>query len=116
MWTKDEMKTHQAVDDDLRLLYLALATEGMARPDWKDVSFESLACKYYHGEWCRLRMFGGLMYRRWESADGVTVWYQLIVPLGVAACCDRTSAQIDSRQSPGISKNVGVSATTFSLV
>ena len=39
MWTRDEMKTHQAVDDDLRLLYRALATEGMARPDWKDVSF-----------------------------------------------------------------------------
>ena len=55
MWTKDEMKTHQEADDDLRILYQALATEGMARPEWKDVSFESLACKYYHGEWNRLR-------------------------------------------------------------
>ena len=58
IWTKDEMKTHQEVDDDLRILHKALAMEGSARPEWKDVSFECLACKYYHGEWSRLRMFG----------------------------------------------------------
>ena len=44
VWTKDEVKTHQAVDDDLRLFYQALAIEGIARPDCKDVSFENLAC------------------------------------------------------------------------
>ena len=80
MWTREEMKTQQSVDDDLRVLYKALASPDVKCPEWKDITFEGLGCKYYHGEWSRLRMMSGTMYRRWEGADGVMVWYQLIIP------------------------------------
>ena len=48
-WTRDEMN-----DDDLRVLYTAFASSEVKRPEWRDVTFESLGCKYYHGEWNRL--------------------------------------------------------------
>ena len=80
MWTREEMKTHQVEDDDIKVLYKALSSDTVVCPDWKDITFEGLGCKYYHGQWSRLRMIDGLLYRKWESADGVMTWYQLVVP------------------------------------
>ena len=48
--------------EDLRVLYAAQSATEAERPEWRDVTFENLGCKYYRGEWSRLRMFNGLLY------------------------------------------------------
>ena len=44
------MKTHQENDDDLRVLYAALSATEVERPEWRDVTFESLGCKNHPTE------------------------------------------------------------------
>ena len=79
IWTSEEMREHQSSDDDLRVVYAALSSEAKVCPEWKDVTFEGIACKYYHGQWSRLRLINNLMYRKWgecrRSYDVVTVGY-----------------------------------------
>ena len=61
VWTGEEMRLHQQTDDDLRVIYAAKSSENGICPEWKDITFESLGCKYYHGEWGRLVMVEKLL-------------------------------------------------------
>ena len=79
-WTKEMLTVAQQNDDDLRLVYASLANAGVPKPAWKDISHEGEGCKFYHNEWSRLRCIDGLLYRRWESPDGLETWQQLIIP------------------------------------
>ena len=65
------MRTAQTQDDDLRVLYDSLTNVDRERPKWQDVAHHGEGCKFYLNEWCRLRVVEGLLYRLWESPDGL---------------------------------------------
>ena len=79
MWTRDEIKHAQAHDDELKPVYDAKTGDGL-QPDICNFSFEGIGAKFYIAEWRRLTMVDDLLYRTWESGDGDTTWFQLVVP------------------------------------
>ena len=77
--TRDEIKYAQAHDDELKPVYDAKTGDGL-QPDICNFSFEGIGAKFYIAEWRRLTMVDNLLYRTWESGDGDTTWFQLVVP------------------------------------
>ena len=80
MWSKEEIAQAQADDEDLQAVYRSLSDAAIERPSWKDISHLGEACKFYNNEWSRLRLQTGLLYRLWESPDGLETWRQLVIP------------------------------------
>ena len=112
-WTCDQLRISQAEDDDLRVLYAAKNKGEATSPEWKDITFESLGCKYYHREWIRLRLINDLLYRLCGCGDH-------LVPIGGSArvpAVDTVGGAQDHRgESSRISPHLGVSTPAISLV
>ena len=79
-WSREEIRHHQEHDRTLGVVYKAKAHPDGEKPKWSDTTYEGLGTKYYLNEWPRLSMIDGLLYRVWESPDGLCEWNQLIVP------------------------------------
>ena len=69
----------QAADKDLQLLISALKN-GTGRPSWEVMSSASTETKYYWAQWDMLRMHGGVLQRRWETTDGSSRRWLVVVP------------------------------------
>ena len=54
--------------------------EGSSRPEWKTVSRLPAPNKTYWSQWDQLTVREGLLQRRWESDDGKSVRWQLVLP------------------------------------
>ena len=54
--------------------------EGSSRPEWKTVSSLPAPNKTYWSQWDQLTVREGLLQRRWESDDGKSVRWQLVLP------------------------------------
>ena len=78
-WDNVEMRNSQLRDSEIGLIMTAL-DQGTGRPDWSDVSGESQALKMLWGQWDRLLLKDGVLYRRWEDKSGIAVSFQLVVP------------------------------------
>ena len=81
LWTNAEWKELQREDPDIMPIWTRLA-KGEEKPRWNEMSKFSLATKAYWGEWHRLVMRDGVIYRKWDSSDGVQVHTQALVPTG----------------------------------
>ena len=79
LWTNAEWRELQKEDPDIAPIWTRLA-RGEERPRWNEISEHSLATKSYWGEWQRLKMKEGVIYRKWESSDGAKVHTQVLVP------------------------------------
>ena len=55
--------------------------DGGGRPEWKVVSHLTASCKTYWSQWDQLEVRDGLLSRRWESDDGKSVKWLLVIPL-----------------------------------
>ena len=55
--------------------------DGGGRPEWKVESHLTASCKTYWSQWDQLEVRDGLLSRRWESDDGKSVKWLLVVPL-----------------------------------
>ncbi len=51
-----------------------------SRPSWKDISATSRSTKSYWAQWDRMELRNDILYRRWESAVGDEVHWQLVIP------------------------------------
>ena len=81
LWTNAEWKKLQREDPDIAPIWTRLA-KGEEKPRWNELSEFSLVTKAYWGEWQRLVMTDGVIYRKRESSDGVQVLPQVMVPTG----------------------------------
>ena len=104
LWTTEEMKEAQESDHDIGPIYTAFS-HSRVRPPWQEISPKSLETKAYWGEWKRLEMISGLLYRRWESDDNSIMSRQLIVPFKYRQTImqslhdERTSAHMGRRRT-----------------
>ena len=78
-WSVDELRNQQLLDPDIAGVLL-WKEQGMSRPLWKDISRENKYVKTLWSQWDRLHVWQGVLYRRWESADGLHIRYQLVLP------------------------------------
>ncbi|KAJ8935621.1 hypothetical protein NQ318_006464 [Aromia moschata] len=73
-----ELKKSQKKDSDLKLIRNWL--KNGVRPTWQEVSRYGTTIKGYWAQWSSLCLRDGLLHRKWESHDGVSAVYQLVLP------------------------------------
>ncbi|KAJ8958740.1 hypothetical protein NQ318_016468 [Aromia moschata] len=77
-WSSEEMMKSQKKDNDLRLIRNWV--KNGVRPTWQEVSRYGTTIKGYWAQWSSLCLRDGLLHRKWESPDGVSAVYQLVLP------------------------------------
>ncbi|KAJ8944075.1 hypothetical protein NQ318_005985 [Aromia moschata] len=73
-----ELKKSQKKDSDLKLIRNWV--KNGVRPTWQEVSRYGTTIKGYWAQWSSLCLRDGLLHRKWESPDGVSAVYQLVLP------------------------------------
>ncbi|KAJ8934212.1 hypothetical protein NQ318_021637 [Aromia moschata] len=77
-WSSEELKKSQKKDSDLKLIRNWL--KNGVRPTWQEVSRYGTTIKGYWAQWSSLCLRDGLLHRKWESPDGISAVYQLVLP------------------------------------
>ncbi|KAJ8956837.1 hypothetical protein NQ318_014251 [Aromia moschata] len=77
-WSSEELKKSQKKDSDLKLIRNWL--KNGVRPTWQEVSRYGTTIKGYWAQWSSICLRDGLLHRKWESPDGVSAVYQLVLP------------------------------------
>ncbi|KAJ8946169.1 hypothetical protein NQ318_004422 [Aromia moschata] len=77
-WSSEEVMKSQKKDNDLRLIRNWV--KNGVRPTWQEVSRYGTTIKGYWAQWNSLSLRDGLLHRKWESPDGVSAVYQLVLP------------------------------------
>ncbi|KAJ8957222.1 hypothetical protein NQ318_007785 [Aromia moschata] len=77
-WSSEELKKSQKKDSDLKLIRNWV--KNGVRPTWQEVSRYGTTIKGYWAQWNSLCLRDGLLHRKWESPDGVSAVYQLVLP------------------------------------
>ena len=79
-WIADDIAQAQLADADIGPVYNAKLASG-EKPPPNDYSGESAETKAYFHDWERLKIkINGVLYRVWESADGVETRHQILLP------------------------------------
>ncbi|CAC5404170.1 unnamed protein product [Mytilus coruscus] len=78
-WDLSEIRQQQLEDEDIGKIFAAFES-GPQKPPWESISSETSALKTLWGQWDRLEMHGGVLYRRFETNIGQAARKQMIVP------------------------------------
>ncbi|CAG2198006.1 unnamed protein product [Mytilus edulis] len=73
-----EIATAQQNDTILKQLW-EMKVKGTERPNWEDISFQSITLKVYWAQWNKIKLENGVLYRCWQSKDKGEIT-QLILP------------------------------------
>ena len=79
-YSSAELEKMQKEDRDIAPIYNALQTTPNTKPSWTEITQHSAATKSYFNDWERLKIKNGVLYRIWESNDGLQKIHQLLVP------------------------------------
>ena len=75
-----DIKVEQRQDTDLAPIIRHLA-QGTKQPEWVEVTSTSAVTKRYWAQWDMLQLSDGVLRRRWESVDGKTTRWLVVVPM-----------------------------------
>ena len=78
-WNSEEMTTAQDQDADISWIKTLIAA-GMEKPAWEAAIPRSKEAKTLWHQWERLKIFQNVLFRRWETAEGCHVRWQVILP------------------------------------
>ncbi|GBM75402.1 Transposon Ty3-I Gag-Pol polyprotein, partial [Araneus ventricosus] len=79
LWSSCEIQKAQLEDPAIKTI-LEKKLMSADRPSWQEIAPESPAIKRYWALWDSLHLKDGVLYRRWESDDGRSCRWQLILP------------------------------------
>ena len=77
------------------------------KPTWEETAPHSLATKVYCSQWESLRIFGGVLYRLWETPSGDTIIKQLVLPKALRAEVLQQLHDAPTAGHLGIAKTLG---------
>ena len=80
IYSFEELERFQEADSDIRPILFWKRENPNEKPKWNPISGYSAATKSYVTDWDRLELIHGVLYRKWESKDGLIVRRQLLVP------------------------------------
>ena len=75
-----EIAERQRMCPDVGPIYEAFQKDPLNAPTWDSFSGNSTASKYYLSDWNRLVLYDNVLYRIWESVDGLHTAKQIILP------------------------------------
>jgi len=87
-WSADGIRKAQQADRDIRQV-VQLMQENEVKPSWESVALSSHDVKVLWAQWSRLEIRDGLLKRRFESADGLSVHWQVVWPVSLRTECLR---------------------------
>ena len=79
-YSNAEIAKLQQSDPDIGPVYVSKKSDPVTRPTWNKHSAKSPATKAYLADWLRLEFHNDVLYRRWESNDGLRSHLQFLVP------------------------------------
>ncbi|GBL92230.1 Transposon Ty3-I Gag-Pol polyprotein [Araneus ventricosus] len=79
LWSSCEIQKSQLEDPNIKPI-LEKKLNSADRPSWQEIAPESPATKRYWALWDSLHLKDGVLYRKWESDDGNSCRWQLILP------------------------------------
>jgi len=79
VWSKQELRAAQLADSDIKVV-AAWLSETTEKPPWERVAIYSGTTKALWHQWSRLCLREGVLYRKFWSADGLSISLQLVVP------------------------------------
>ncbi|GFS61079.1 retrovirus-related Pol polyprotein from transposon 412 [Trichonephila clavipes] len=78
-WSDEKVREDQMADPDIKPL-LEFMESSSNKPSWQDISAYSPTTKQYWALWNSLHLRNGVLYRKFESEDGKTFRWQLVLP------------------------------------
>ena len=75
----EALREAQLSDPEIKPV-LVWMEESKDKPSWDEIAPHSQATKVYCGQWESLRIFGGVLYRLWETPSGDATIRQLVLP------------------------------------
>ncbi|GFX49145.1 retrovirus-related Pol polyprotein from transposon 412 [Trichonephila clavipes] len=78
-WSDESVRKDQLADPEIKPIieFKELSDE---KPSWQDIAHFDPTTKRYWALWDSLHLRNGVLYRKWESDDGKTFRWQLILP------------------------------------
>ncbi|GFX85780.1 retrovirus-related Pol polyprotein from transposon 412 [Trichonephila clavipes] len=78
-WSDEKVREDQMADPDIKPL-IEFMESSSNKPSWQDISAYSPTTKQYWALWNSLHLRNGVLYRKFESEDGKTFRWQLLLP------------------------------------
>ncbi|GFW27444.1 hypothetical protein TNCV_162891 [Trichonephila clavipes] len=78
-WSDEKIREDQMADPDIKPL-IEFMESSSNKPSWQDISAYSPTTKQYWALWNSLHLRNGVLYRKFESEDGKTFRWQLVLP------------------------------------
>ncbi|GFX77639.1 retrovirus-related Pol polyprotein from transposon 412 [Trichonephila clavipes] len=78
-WSDENVREDQMADPDIKPL-IEFMESSSNKPSWQDISAYSPTTKQYWALWNSLHLRNGVLYRNFESEDGKTFRWQLVLP------------------------------------
>ena len=82
IWTGKELISLQNTDSDIGPIFVGRKIK-KKRPQWGDVAACSATTKAYWAQWDSLEVVDGILYRRWEDAEGQHAKNLLLAPKSI---------------------------------
>ena len=79
-WSMEGLRTAQENDSEISCI-LKLMKQSPEKPPWDSVALQSHDVRVLWGMWPRLRVWNGILQRRFESPDGSSEIWQVILPV-----------------------------------
>ena len=83
-WSLAGIQKEQQADRDIKYIY-KLLQQSTVKPTWESVALSSHDVKTLWAQWPRLQIKDGLLKRRFESPDGLSVHWQVVWPFSLRA-------------------------------
>ncbi|GFV74732.1 hypothetical protein TNCV_1039701 [Trichonephila clavipes] len=78
-WSDESVRKDQLADPEIKPI-IEFKESSDEKPSWQDITPFHLTTKRYWALWDSLHVKNGVLYRKWESDDGKTFRWQLILP------------------------------------
>ncbi|GFU61676.1 retrovirus-related Pol polyprotein from transposon 412 [Trichonephila clavipes] len=79
LWSDESVQKDQLADPEIKPL-IEFKESSDEKPSWQDIAPFHPTTKRYWALWDSLHLRNGVLYRKWESDDGKTFRWQLILP------------------------------------
>ena len=78
-WTAKEVAAEQHRDVDVSVV-VSLLEQSREKPSWHQIAGEGSVTKQLWGQWCRLSIIDGTLYRKFEGVNGGSSFWQVVMP------------------------------------
>ena len=104
-WTIDHLQSRQGGDPTIAKILEWKKTNNV-RPEWTIDLDEDKLVKSFWTQWDRLEVMDGVLYRRWESTDGLYIRWQMVLPKSMVEDVFRLLREVPTAGHLGVYRTI----------